>query len=69
MADSIRISIDELKKRINGGERFTIVDVRNPNAWAEATTKATDAVRVPLDDFQRQLSRIPKDRAVVAYCT
>jgi rhodanese-related sulfurtransferase len=27
------------------------------------------AIRVPLDELQKNLSRIPKNRPVVAYCT
>jgi rhodanese-related sulfurtransferase len=51
------------------GEDFTVIDVRNPNAWAETDTVIPEAIRVPLDNREENLPRIPKNRPVVAYCT
>jgi hypothetical protein len=44
MADAPRITIDELKRRMEAGEDFTLIDVRNPEAWAESDT--TEAIRM-----------------------
>jgi rhodanese-related sulfurtransferase len=54
---------------MDAGEDFTIIDVRNPQAWGQSDTMMPEAMRVPLDDFERHLSQIPKNRPVVAYCT
>jgi rhodanese-related sulfurtransferase len=64
-----RITVDELKERMDRGEPFAILDARNPQAWAEADTKLPGAIRVPADEVERHLSEIPRDRAVIAYCT
>jgi rhodanese-related sulfurtransferase len=69
MADAPRITVDELKRRMDAGEDFTIIDSRNPQAWAESDTMIPEAIRVPANDLERSLSRIPKSRPVVAYCT
>lgn len=69
MADASRITVGELKKRMEAGEDFTIVDVRNPRAWAETDTALPGAIRIPLEEFEQNVSRIPKNRPVVAYCT
>lgn len=69
MADALRITVEELKERMDAGEDFTIIDVRNPQAWAEADTKIPEAMRVPKDDLEKNLSRIPEAKPVVAYCT
>jgi rhodanese-related sulfurtransferase len=69
MADAPRITAQELKRRMDAGEDFTVIDVRNPNAWAETDTVIPEAIRVPLDKLEENLSRIPKSRPVVAYCT
>ena len=69
MADAPRITVNELKKRMESGEDFTVIDVRNPNAWAETGTVIPEAIRVPLDKLEENLPRIPKNRPVVAYCT
>lgn len=69
MPDDLRITVNELKKRIDAGEDFTLIDARNPTAWAESDTMLPDAIRIPLDKLEENLSRIPKARPVVAYCT
>jgi rhodanese-related sulfurtransferase len=69
MADDLRISADELKRRINDGEEFTVVDARNPRAWAESNDKAFNAIRVAADDSDAVLSGLPRDKPVVIYCT
>ena len=69
MPDDLRISADELKRRMATGEQFTVVDVRNPHAWAESADTASGAIRVALDNVDQELPRIPKDKPIVAYCT
>jgi rhodanese-related sulfurtransferase len=54
---------------LDTGEDFTVIDVRNPTAWAETDTAIPEAIRVPLDKLEENLLRIPKSRPVVAYCT
>jgi rhodanese-related sulfurtransferase len=51
------------------GEQFAFVDTRNPQAWGEAKTKLPGAIRVPADELEQHLSEIPRDRAVITYCT
>jgi len=69
MADAPRITVEELKKRMEAGEDFTVIDVRNPQAWAESDTQIPEAIRVPLDKLDENLPRIPKGKPVVTYCT
>ena len=69
MADAPRITVQELKKRMDAGEDFTVIDVRNPKAWAEADTVIPEAIRVTMDKIEESLPRIPKNKPVAAYCT
>jgi len=69
MADAPRITVEELKRRMEAGEDFTVIDVRNPKVWAETDAVIPQAIRVPLDKLEENLPRIPKDKPVVAYCT
>ncbi len=69
MADAPRITPEELKRRMDAGEDFTVIDIRNPNAWAEADTVIPEAIRVTMDSLEESLPRIPKNKPVVAYCT
>jgi rhodanese-related sulfurtransferase len=69
MPDAPRITIDQLKRRIDAGESFTFLDSRNPVAWSESGKKIPGAIRVPLEGFEQHLPHIPKDKPIVTYCT
>jgi rhodanese-related sulfurtransferase len=69
MVDAPRITVDDLRKRMEAGEDFVLIDTRNPEAWAHSDVKLPEAIRVPLDNLDEQLSKIPKGKPVVAYCT
>ena len=67
--EATRVTVDEVKARMDRGETFTFVDTRNPKAWAEADTKLPDALRIPADEVNQHLAQIPRDRTVITYCT
>jgi len=69
MPDSLRITVDEVRKRMEAGEDFVLIDTRNPQAWSQSDVKLPKAIRVPLDSLDENLSKIPKDRPIVTYCT
>jgi rhodanese-related sulfurtransferase len=54
---------------MNSGEEFTIIDVRNPHAWSEATDMAAGAIHVAMEDADEALARIPRNKPIVTYCT
>ena len=64
-----RITPEEVMGRMARGERFAVVDSRNPTAWAQSDVKLPGAIRVEADRVRDHLSEIPKGRPVVAYCT
>ena len=64
-----RLMVAEIRERMGRGEQFTFVDTRNPQAWGEAETKLPGAVRVPADEVAQHLSELPRDRAIITYCT
>jgi hypothetical protein len=69
MNDAPRITVDELKRRMEAGEDFTVIDTRNPREWAQSETMLPEAIRIQVDDLDKNLARIPKNKPVVAYCT
>ncbi len=69
MSDALRISIEELRRRMDAGQDFTLIDSRNPHAWVESHEKLPAAIRVPADALDQHLSEIPKDKPIVIYCT
>ncbi len=69
MVAAPRITVDDLRKRMEAGEDFTLIDTRNPQAWAESDVMMPEAIRIPLDNLEEDISKIPRDKPIVAYCT
>jgi rhodanese-related sulfurtransferase len=65
-AQSLRISADELKTRLQAGEPVTVLDVRSPKAWDSSDATIRGAVRVPPEQFRVDPSW-PRERLTVAY--
>lgn len=65
----LRISAAELSKRMSSGEEFTILDSRNPQAWAQAPDKARGAIRADAHAGAEALPRLPQSKPIVIYCT
>lgn len=65
----LRITAEELKQKMAAGKEFTILDTRNPNAWAQRTDQARGAIRADLHNGLGSLPEILPGRPVVAYCT
>ena len=69
MPDDLRISVDELGKRMEAGEDFVVIDTRNPQAWGQSDVKLPEAIRIPADKLEEQLAGIPKNKSIATYCT
>jgi rhodanese-related sulfurtransferase len=67
--EATRVTVDEVKERMDRGEVFTFVDTRNPKAWAEAKTKLPGAIRIPAEEVEQHIDEIPRGRSVITYCT
>lgn len=67
MAPAIpEISVEELKEKRDRGDRFTLIDVREPHE-----TQISDlpgSVKVPLATLPASLDRFSKDDEIVVYC-
>jgi membrane protein DedA with SNARE-associated domain/rhodanese-related sulfurtransferase len=64
-----RISVDELYQLIDAGAQPVIVDVRSLTAVSLEPRRIPGAVRVPLNEVERHVRELPRDREIVAYCT
>ncbi len=62
MADAPRITVDELMSRMEAGEDFTLIDVRNTQAWAESDTMLPEAIRVPPGHARRKPFQNPQEQ-------
>jgi rhodanese-related sulfurtransferase len=69
MPDDLIITVDELKKRMEAGEDFVVIDTRNPQAWAQSDVMLPEALRIPLGNLEEHLREIPQNKPIVTYCT
>ncbi len=60
------ISGDELLSRLNAGEPLVVVDVRPTEEYQSG--HVAGAVSIPLEELERRLRELPREREVVAYC-
>jgi rhodanese-related sulfurtransferase len=63
-----RITAEEVKARMDRGEKPFFLDVREETAWERSGTKIAGAVRMAEDDVERRLNELPRDRPIIAYC-
>lgn len=59
------ISVRELKKRLDAGEKIFLLDVREPH---EAQISSMGAVLIPKDVVRQRLNEIPREEPVVVHC-
>jgi rhodanese-related sulfurtransferase len=64
-SDTEAVEMDELLKRLRS-KNVVVLDTRPPNEYAAG--HIAGALSVPVDDLQKQLRQLPKEREYVAYC-
>jgi rhodanese-related sulfurtransferase len=63
-----KISIDDLKKKIDAGEDLQIVDVRGRECCYDLG-HIPGAISIPLNEFEERAPReLDKERPVIVYC-
>ena len=63
--DAEPVAMDELLKRTRS-KNVVVLDTRPPNEYAAG--HIAGAISVPVDDLQRRLRQLPKEKEYVAYC-
>jgi membrane protein DedA with SNARE-associated domain len=64
-----RITVDELKEKMDGGEEIVIVDLRHSMDFEADPQTIPGAFRMDAGELQEKNDRLPRDRDVVLYCT
>jgi adenylyltransferase/sulfurtransferase len=64
----IHISVKELKEKIDKGEDFILLDVREPQEYAFSRIKEKDAMLVPLMSLPKVINSLPKDKDIYVFC-
>jgi rhodanese-related sulfurtransferase len=64
-----RVTVDEVRARLDRGEPLLFVDARSADAWSKAQTQIPGSVRVPPDDVAGHVDGVPSGRSIITYCT
>ena len=68
MAEQVRIDPADAKARVDSGEAI-IVDAVSPMAWEQFDRAIPGAVRIAPDELSERWRELPRERAIIAYCT
>jgi membrane protein DedA with SNARE-associated domain len=64
-----RISVDDLKGRIDAGEELTIVDLRHSLDFEAEPETIPGAFRMDAKEIEEKSTLLPRDREIILYCT
>jgi membrane protein DedA with SNARE-associated domain len=64
-----RITVEELKQKIDAGEELVIVDLRHSMDFEADPETIPGAFRMDARDLEEKNDRLPRDREVILYCT
>ncbi|MCZ6889011.1 MAG: VTT domain-containing protein [Gammaproteobacteria bacterium] len=64
-----RLTVEDLKQRLDDGETLTIVDLRQKFDYEVLPEAIPGSTRIPLDEMTQRHDEIPRDHDIVLYCT
>ena len=64
-----RITIAQLKKKIDTNELILFIDTRNPHDWGASDIKIPGARRIHYSELEQHVDELPRDRTIITYCT
>jgi rhodanese-related sulfurtransferase len=67
--EPLRITKEEVKRRLDAGEHIVFLDTRSEEAWSNAELQIPQSRRIPPDAVEQRLDEIPRDGLIVTYCT
>lgn len=62
-----RISVEELKERLDNGEEIVVVDTRSTSSYD--IEHIPGAISMPSTNIESPLDELPLDQEIVLYCT
>lgn len=64
-----KMSVEELKARLDAGEPLAVIDVRHAREVQVDPDMIPGAIHIALEDIDRRHHEIPRDREVILYCS
>lgn len=66
---SDRISIHELKQKMDRREKILVLDARSGNALLGSRVRIRGARHFTSADLEKGVAHLPRDREIITYCT
>ncbi len=63
-----RITIEELKRKMDAGEKMVILDARKGSAWIGSLVKIKGAIHCTNDDLEAMKADLPREQDIIIYC-
>lgn len=63
-----RVSIHDVKAKLESGASILLIDVRSSEGWKSATNKIKGARRVAIDEVEKHMKSWQKSQEIIAYC-
>ena len=63
-----RIEADAAKAMVDSGEAL-ILDVVASHVWPSMTRTIQGSIRIPPEEIETRFHELPRDKAILAYCT
>ncbi len=67
--DVPRISVQELKAKMDAAENIIVIDMRTDRQYQESTEKIKGAVRISVVELEDSSRALLKGKEIVTYCT
>lgn len=64
-----RITIQQLKAKMDASEKYLLLDVRSVEGWKTGTTKIKGSIRVAFEDVDKTMTEWKKTQEIIAYCS
>ena len=64
-----RLTAPDVQDLIDRRQPIAFIDSRNPIAWGSSKVTLPGAIRVPIDEVERHLAALRRDRRLIVYCT
>ena len=64
-----RISVDELRQKLDAGENPVILDLRSSTELERDPSVILGAIHLGLDDIEKRHQEFPHDRDIIVYCS
>jgi rhodanese-related sulfurtransferase len=63
-----KVTVDEVKRRMDRGESLILLDNRDSKVWAASNVKLPGALHVSPDDVKTRLKDLPRNTSIITYC-